>query len=42
VRLELAQMFEIGAPSRHVLAERGKRSDGLYVLLSERHRDGDA
>jgi CRP-like cAMP-binding protein len=35
VRLELAQMFEVrrAAPGT-VLAERGKRSDGLYVLLS--------
>jgi CRP-like cAMP-binding protein len=35
VRLELAQLFEVrrAAPGT-VLAERGKRSDGLYVLLS--------
>jgi CRP-like cAMP-binding protein len=35
VRLELAQMFEIRrAEPGTVLAERGKRSDGLYVLLT--------
>ena len=35
VRLELAQMFEIRrAEPGTVLSERGKRSDGLYVLLS--------
>lgn len=35
VRLELAQMFEIRrADPGTVLAERGKRSDGLYVLLA--------
>lgn len=35
VRLELAQMFEVRrAEPGTVLAERGKRSDGLYVLLS--------
>jgi CRP-like cAMP-binding protein len=35
VRLELAQMFEIRrAEAGTTLAERGKRSDGLYVLLS--------
>jgi CRP-like cAMP-binding protein len=35
VRLELAQMFEVRrAEPGTLLAERGKRSDGLYVLLS--------
>lgn len=35
VRLELAQMFEVRrAHPGTVLAEQGKRSDGLYVLLS--------
>jgi CRP-like cAMP-binding protein len=35
VRLELAQLFEVRrAEPGTVLAERGKRSDGLYVLLS--------
>lgn len=35
VRLELAQLFEIRrAEPGTVLAEKGKRSDGLYVLLS--------
>jgi CRP-like cAMP-binding protein len=35
VRLELAQMFEVRrAETGTLLAERGKRSDGLYVLLS--------
>lgn len=35
VQLELAQMFEIRrAEPGTVLCERGKRSDGLYVLLS--------
>ena len=35
VRLELAQMFEVRrAEAGTLLAERGKRSDGLYVLLS--------
>ena len=35
VRLELAQMFEIRrADAGMVLTEQGKRSDGLYVLLS--------
>ncbi len=35
VRLELAQMFEIRrAEPDTVLSERGKRSDGLYLLLS--------
>ena len=35
VRLELAQLFEIRrADAGTVLSERGKRSDGLYVLLS--------
>ena len=35
VRLELAQMFEIRrAEADTVLAERGKRSDGLYILLA--------
>ena len=35
VRLELAHLFEIRrADAGMVLAERGKRSDGLYVLLS--------
>lgn len=35
VRLELAQLFEIRrADPGTVLAERGKRSDGLYVLLA--------
>jgi CRP-like cAMP-binding protein len=35
IRLELAQMFEIRrADAGMVLAEQGKRSDGLYVLLS--------
>jgi CRP-like cAMP-binding protein len=34
-RLELAQMFEVRrADPGTVLAERGKRSDGLYVLLA--------
>jgi CRP-like cAMP-binding protein len=46
VRLELAQMFEIRrADPGTVLSERGKRSDGLYVLLagnvSARAKDGD-
>jgi CRP-like cAMP-binding protein len=35
VRLELAQLFEVRrADPGTVLSERGKRSDGLYVLLS--------
>ncbi len=35
VRLELAQMFEIRrAEPGTVISERGKRSDGLYVLLT--------
>lgn len=35
VRLELAQLFEVRRAHRGtVLAERGKRSDGLYVLLA--------
>jgi CRP-like cAMP-binding protein len=35
VRLELAQLFEVRrAHPGTVLAERGKRSDGLYVLLA--------
>ncbi len=35
VRLELAQKFEVRrAPPGTVLAERGRRSDGLYVLLA--------
>ena len=35
VRLELAQMFEVRrAEPSTLLSERGKRSDGLYVLLS--------
>ena len=35
VRLELAQLFEVRrANPGTVLAERGKRSDGLYVLLA--------
>jgi CRP-like cAMP-binding protein len=35
VRLELAQLFEVRrAEPGTLLAERGKRSDGLYVLLS--------
>lgn len=35
VRLELAQMFEIRRASPDtVIAERGRRSDGLYVLLA--------
>jgi CRP-like cAMP-binding protein len=35
VRLELAQLFEVRrAEAGTVLAERGKRSDGLYILLS--------
>ena len=35
VRLELAQLFEIRrADPATVLAEKGKRSDGLYVLLA--------
>ncbi len=35
VRLELAQLFETRRAARGtVLAEKGKRSDGLYVLLS--------
>jgi CRP-like cAMP-binding protein len=35
VRLELAQTFEVRrAPAGTVLAERGRRSDGLYVLLA--------
>ena len=35
VRLELAQMFEIRrAEADTVIRERGKRSDGLYVLLA--------
>jgi CRP-like cAMP-binding protein len=35
VRLELAQKFEVRrAPAGTVIAERGRRSDGLYVLLA--------
>jgi len=35
VRLELAQMFEVRrAEPGTILAQRGKRSDGLYVLLA--------
>jgi CRP-like cAMP-binding protein len=35
VRLELAQKFEVRrAPVGTVIAERGRRSDGLYVLLA--------
>lgn len=35
VRLELAQKFEVRrAPAGTVIAERGRRSDGLYVILA--------
>lgn len=35
IRLELAKSFEVRrAPAGTVLAERGRRSDGLYVLLA--------